>query len=102
MQCLLGCQVEKTVAPRTKSSRCKKTSCAVVYIYTVLQQDHMARAATAFRILCNQSHRYLSSPAHPDLIYKLNNTECAKIRRKCVNRCDNTNDERFIVADTLS
>lgn len=47
IQCHLGCQVERTVVPRTNSSRCKNTRCALVYIYTVLQQDHMAAAATA-------------------------------------------------------
>lgn len=107
IQCHLECQAERTVVPRTNSSRCNNTSCALVYIYTVLQQDHMAGAATAqqetkaVRIQLqytlmqseqsNHNHRYLSSPAHPELINKVNNTECA--RRESADGCDNTNDE---------
>lgn len=89
IQCHLGCQVERTVVPRTNSSRCKNTRCALDYIYTVLQQDHMAAAATAqqetraariqlqYIHSCNQNTRitttgiYQAPPIQISLIIKL-------------------------------
>lgn len=116
IRCNLDCKVERTVILRTNSSCCNNTSCALVYIYTVLQQDHMSSAATAqqetravwiqlqYPLMqsehSNHNHRYLSSPAHPYLINKVNNTECA--RRESADGCNNTNDERFIIVETLS